>query len=653
MYRLLLALSFGLVLIALVAGTVGALAYGADAQREGEVEIDGVRQPVTLSWDADGTPHIEASSLPDLALGLGYAHAADHAWAMTLWRQAGQGGLGAWFGPELRPLDRHARALGFDALARQTYRALDSDTRALLDAYAAGVNAALRQQGVAQGDALVLMDVEPAAWAPWDALIVERIVAYLSTPPPAADSAWVQAARHDSSLHPFLGADSTFRATLGIGGTDGARAFTAPAAGGQAFVAHQPTGASALGLLAPTMMRLNGRPLAASTVPGTLSVPMGWDGTRGWTVFFTSSLRLDTLAGPPPPLVHSRIVERDGDEVLVAIPRDTTGLVLSAPLLAGSSAPDSLATPPGWRLRWSGFRPVTDVQAFSALVTGAGRPAFALLRGDGLRVDEGATSVLGSPPVSVTAGEAVFVGSSTESRHAAAVLTQLHANSDTLRSDLSASVLASSDISLWAAQTLQPLLRSLGEREGLHPALDVPYAFLKSWNYRYTPDAIAPSVFSAWLESHQEYTGHAPDPADSLDVLLLPHTLRIARASLRDEYGTDAIDWRWSRLQGGFTYPLVERRGGGAVARRFMAPQEGTGGHPTTLYPGPPPRHTDSVAGSGVGPATWSAWATFWQPRLSIRPPKIPSPDRLDPAIFTLGEDVPQERPRLTLISPS
>ena len=216
MRRFFLILSLGLVLVAIPAVTVAALAYGADVARTGELEVAGIRQPVALTWDEDGSPIVEATSLPDLALGLGYAHAADHAWAMTLWRQAGRGELGAWFGPEFRTLDRHARALGFDAVAQEPFRTLDDETRALLIAYALGVNAALQQPGVAQGDAFVLMDVEPDAWTPWDALIVERLLAYLATPPPATDSLWTQAVAQDSSLVPFMSADSAFRATIGI-----------------------------------------------------------------------------------------------------------------------------------------------------------------------------------------------------------------------------------------------------------------------------------------------------------------------------------------------------------------------------------------------------------------------------------------------------
>lgn len=265
--------------------------------------------------------------------------------------------------------------------------------------------------------------------------------------------------------------------------------------------------------------------------------------------------------------------------------------------------------------------------------------------------------LLGSPPVGIQTSTTRFAGAAASARRAASALTWMDAQSDTLRAPLSASALASHDASLWAAQTLQPLLRALGNRDSLDHALEIPYAFLKGWNYRYTPDAIAPSIFETWLASHEAYAGHAPDVTDSLDVLLLSHTLRIARATLRDAYGPDATAWQWRHLQGPFTQPILDERLEGAIASRFNAPEGGAGGHPTTLFPGLALSAGASRPGTGEGPATWSAWAVLGHPRLTVRTPTAhiasPETDRFAPAIFTLGTGLSANRPRLTLVSPS
>src|SRR5690606_38214004 len=138
----------------------------------------------------------------DLIAGLGYVHALDGAWPMALWRQAATGRLSGWFDDSTAlALDHHAVALGFEAVARETYAGLSEDEQALLTAYARGVNGAFERGRLSEGDAFVLLDVHADRWEPWDALVVERLVTYLATPPVApADS--VAAATYRA--HPAL-----------------------------------------------------------------------------------------------------------------------------------------------------------------------------------------------------------------------------------------------------------------------------------------------------------------------------------------------------------------------------------------------------------------------------------------------------------------
>ena len=246
MARLLLTLGVVLVLAAVLAAAVGVLAYGTEAPREGTVEIAGLAEPVTIAWGDSGRVWIEGPDEVALAAGLGYVHAADHGWGAALWRQAAQGRLAEWFGADARTLDLHARALGFAGLARQTYEALPEADRAVLDAYARGASAAFAEPGVAQGDAFIVADVVPEAWAPWDALAVERLLAYLAAPAPSADSTWLRAARADTAVARFVAADSAFRAFLGVpgGGYDRAYTLAADTSGAGRQLVQQVSGAT-------------------------------------------------------------------------------------------------------------------------------------------------------------------------------------------------------------------------------------------------------------------------------------------------------------------------------------------------------------------------------------------------------------------------
>ncbi|MEM7789633.1 MAG: penicillin acylase family protein, partial [Bacteroidota bacterium] len=270
-----LAVLFGL------AATVGVLAYGNEPPRDGRLEVDGLTEPATIAWSDSGHVWIEADTEAGLAAGLGYLHAADHGWATMLWRQAARGELAAWLGAGARPLDLHARTLGLGDLARQTYASLPEAERALLDAYARGVNRAFEEPGVAQSDAFIVADVVPGPWEPWDALAVERLHLYLGAPALLADASW-RVARADSVVGAFATADSTFRARLGAYATGYDRVFVTGEGADRMLVRHIAAGRSALPLFAPVALRLRDVEAVVASVPGSLVTPSGWSGGLGW-----------------------------------------------------------------------------------------------------------------------------------------------------------------------------------------------------------------------------------------------------------------------------------------------------------------------------------------------------------------------------------
>jgi penicillin amidase len=111
---------------------------------DGSASFPGLAARVSIERDAAGVPTITAANRIDLARGLGYVHGQDRYFQMDLLRRAAAGELSALFGPSLLPADRQLRLHQFRGVARDVVASLDEPTRALLDAYAAGVN-----QGVA------------------------------------------------------------------------------------------------------------------------------------------------------------------------------------------------------------------------------------------------------------------------------------------------------------------------------------------------------------------------------------------------------------------------------------------------------------------------------------------------------------------------
>lgn len=647
----------GLAVAALLLAVLAAwLAYGATPTRSGDVEVAGLGEPVGLSWAADGGVTIEASSEAGLAAGLGYAHGADHAWTVAFWRRAARGTLSQWFGPQHGTTDQLARLLGFDALARLSYDALPDAQRAALDAYARGVNAALADPGVAQNDAFVFLDVTPDPWQPWDALAIERLLAYLATPAPAADSTWRALAARDSFVAEYVAMDSTLRALEGIYGTAHSRAFALQRGGATALVSHVATGSSTLPFFAGVRLVRDGRTTAVASVPGTLWMLGGLRDDFAWSVLPTATLAIEPLDGPVPFFVHSRIVDRDGRETLMTVPRDSSGLVIGR-LPAPGTAPDTAAVPlttgdvaaaeadttaaplaSAWRVRWPGFQQGSDLAAFFALARGE-VPRFQLLRGDGVVVRAGVPAVLGSPAARALGEGFALAGGLSETRFAAPRLAELAADSVVYAPH----ALADDDRSAWAARRAVPLLLRLGDRDSLDLATRLPYSYLRGWGASYDPASVGATLFETWLGAHRAYTGRLPDPSDSLDALLLPRTLRIARAALRDTLSAIPTDWTWASAQPLAASPILTVGLNGGPGGRYARRRWGPGGHPTALFPGP----SLAFETEPVGPAVWSIWLDAAAGDvLTIRPPGVrraPDPgDLLDtPGLIRLDRRAP------------
>lgn len=139
-------------------------------QEEGTLRLAGLAKPVEVLRDAYGVPHIYAQSLADAARVLGFVHAQDRLWQMEVNRRTAAGRLSEIFGAGALQADRFLRTLGVRRAAAANVAALNEETRALLDAYAAGVNAFLDSDPVLPPEFWILGAPKPAPWTPADSL---------------------------------------------------------------------------------------------------------------------------------------------------------------------------------------------------------------------------------------------------------------------------------------------------------------------------------------------------------------------------------------------------------------------------------------------------------------------------------------------------
>lgn len=125
---------------------------------------------VQVLRDASGTPHIRASTERGAMFGLGYATGRDRMVQMQLAVLAAQGRMASLIGEEGIESDIRARVWGDWRHAEALAAALPKQTRALLDAYADGVNAVLEQDG--GPPALSTLGVSAQPWSAAHSLAV-------------------------------------------------------------------------------------------------------------------------------------------------------------------------------------------------------------------------------------------------------------------------------------------------------------------------------------------------------------------------------------------------------------------------------------------------------------------------------------------------
>ena len=138
-------LLFVLVVVVIVAVVAGGsylyLTRRAFPQIDGTLQIPGLSAPVTIIRDKSGIPHIYAGNEHDLFLAQGYVQAQDRLWQMELQR-IGVSGRSSELSPTAANIeqDKFVRTLGWRRAAQADYGVLDDNTKAILQAYADGVN---------------------------------------------------------------------------------------------------------------------------------------------------------------------------------------------------------------------------------------------------------------------------------------------------------------------------------------------------------------------------------------------------------------------------------------------------------------------------------------------------------------------------------
>jgi penicillin amidase len=186
----------GLLLFLLVVVVILAVVFGggylyltrrAFPQADGTVQLPGLRAPVTIVRDKNGIPHIYAANTHDLFMAQGYVQAQDRLWQMESFR-AGIAGNTSQLQPSIGNLetDKFVRTLGWRRAAEADYAAAGDESKAILQAFADGVNAYRDTHAANLPSEFVIVGAfgskgpgfQPQPWDPVDSLQTAKFMAW-------------------------------------------------------------------------------------------------------------------------------------------------------------------------------------------------------------------------------------------------------------------------------------------------------------------------------------------------------------------------------------------------------------------------------------------------------------------------------------------
>lgn len=143
----------------------------------GQVCLPGLSAPAEIYRDAWGIPHARAACEPDAFFVQGFITAQDRLWQMEFDRRRGSGRWAEVVGSAALDQDVMMRRFRLVDSAQADYGAVNSQTRSLMDAYAAGVNAWVAT--AISEDTLpveyVITGIDPEPWQPWEGFVVFKV----------------------------------------------------------------------------------------------------------------------------------------------------------------------------------------------------------------------------------------------------------------------------------------------------------------------------------------------------------------------------------------------------------------------------------------------------------------------------------------------
>jgi len=353
-HRLYVAGFFLLLAVAPIAYQIDRAAQSLPAL-DGEFPLAGLSQPARIEFDGLAVPMVHAATREDAYRVLGYLHARDRLFQMDLQRRKSAGRLAEIWGETALNLDRKQRLYRFAEAAAAALAHLIPAERAVLTAYAEGVNAVIAGAREFPPE-FRLLHYRPEPWQPSDSLLVaatmfqtltgqeadDRMLTVMRECLPESVTAFLTPDTDDYQ-HTLVGGPDSWRPARPVPVEDIARLIGESGQSGvdAAWVNPEATNLGSNNWAVSGAKSLDGRAMIANDMHLSLGVPNVW--YRAHLRYAGRQLSGVTLPGLPLVVVGSNAHVAWGFTNLNADVQDLVRLELKP------DDPDRYRTAEGWR----------------------------------------------------------------------------------------------------------------------------------------------------------------------------------------------------------------------------------------------------------------------------------------------------------------
>jgi len=143
-----------------------------DFQKDGELQLSGLKAPVKVMRDEKGMAYIYARNLEDALMVQGFVAAQDRLFNMELTRMFATGRISEIAGEKAVALDTRMRTIGFYRHAQNKAQLLDPESRRFFQKYIDGVNTFIKTRPESHHLEFKLAGIEPMPWSIADSLAI-------------------------------------------------------------------------------------------------------------------------------------------------------------------------------------------------------------------------------------------------------------------------------------------------------------------------------------------------------------------------------------------------------------------------------------------------------------------------------------------------